>query len=888
LTTRSRDLSAFYELIYNPSYTPSRSADAHIERVEVDGEPTFVLTKGRTGEYYEVDEATNTVWGLLDGNMTVAEITARADKAGSSLTEKEVRGIIVSLAEEGTIESTEPELEQKRVQLVSAFQVDVSLVKDCSKALAGFFKVTRRLAKRGEFPIAVGVILVGVALFAGEFVRIFSNTSIFDIEGSALIGLLFYSLLVLSPVYALHELAHAAACDFYGGKPGSLGTGLYYLSPFFFVDTTDSWRLSRRARIMISLAGPVVEMFVASFFVIWSYFLGPSFLKNVLQISAFLCFYGSLLNLSPIMETDGYYITTEVVKMPNLRDETFAYLKRLALSKLGGRASVGRVSARARRIFFAFAAITLAWTAVFAYTTLNFMYVYGADALRAFNSLLQTATGVQAFDPTMVGVNLAALTYFGLFLAGFGVMGVVYYRRARLTGVKLETIHDKRVSVLLPVPSFIDREKASRFVESVKRTAGKFSRSNSVTLEPPLCVAVLKLGRTDQSLDQIRAEMQKVEQEFRSLHDRFLLKNLSSAAGASRRPAFTRNLDMLVDQFPAAERAQAESSVSESLRGQDLRLQYLLQSSFGTLWTLELTPEDYKRINRALLPSLIAEDLGFAGFGGELEAFKKHTVLGADTLAQLSAQIEKESKEVSKRPELYQLTAFLEPVKSRLVFAGRTDVVEGSVVWLGGLFLYQAWTGYISRILEDATLGLRSIRLVPSISLTKTQAARLSDQELELIKEDLVRTEELAKAADESTARLTSTFESANNFHDALASLVEDEAFDIGLYHPILNANGKLLSGVNERIKDFQTEVSRIRKVLGSSAEEVRAESSRRSSEASSLARNPLRSIIGSLSGRLSKRASSKRSPVFDSEVKLMFATTRLLLEVVVGSDIIL
>jgi putative peptide zinc metalloprotease protein len=888
LSTRSRDLSAFYELIYNPSYAPSRSNDAHIERLEVDGKPTFVLAKESTGEYYEVDEATNTVWGLLDGSRTVGTISSEAEKAGVSLSEKEVQDIVISLAEEGTIESTEPEVEQKRIQVVSALHVDVNLLKDCSKSLARFFRVTRRLARKGELPIAVGIVFVGVVLFAGTFVHIFSNTSIFDIEGSALIGLLFYQLLVLSPVYAIHELSHAAACDYYGGKPRSLGTGLYYLAPFFFVDTTDSWRLPRRARIMIHLAGPLVEMVVASGFVFWSYFLGPGFGKNLLLISAFLCFYGSLLNLSPIMETDGYYLVSEVVKMPNLRDETYAFLRRFTLGKLGRPSAVRRVSARNKRIFLAFATVTVAWIVVFAYTTLNFMYVYGADALRALTFLLQTANRVRPLDPMLVGVNIAALAYFGLFLAGFGVMGVVSYRKVRMKGVKLETIHDKRVSVLLPVPSFIGRQKASEFVERAKKTSGKFSRSYSVTLEPPLCVAALKLGRTDESLDQTRAEMQRLEQAFRSIHGDFLVKNLSSAVGAARRPAIAESLEMLAGQFPVDEKKGAETSASEFLREQDRRLQYLLQSAFGTLWTLELSPEDYRRINRGLLPSLIAEDLGVTGFAGELEAFKKHTVLGADTLVMLSAEIEQESKEVSRRPELYQLTAFLEPVKSRLVFAGRTAMVEGSIVWLGGLFLYQAWTGYIGEVLEDATLGLRSIRLVPSISMTKTQTAKLSDHELGLIKEDHDRMAQLVKASEESIVKLTSTLDSASNFHESLGSIVENEAFDIGLYRPILTANGKHLTGIRERIKDFQTELSRIRKVLDTSAAEVKAEYFRRASGAQVHEETPFRSLTVFLSGGRFGTSSRTRSPVFDNQVKLMFATTKLLYGAVIGSDIVL
>ena len=888
MSTRSRDLSAFYELIYNPSYSPSRSDNAHIEKLEIDGKPTFVLMKESTGEYYEVDEVTNAVWNLLNGRKTIRDISVEVTKTDSPISEKEVRDIVVSLAEEGTIESTEPEIEQKRVELVSAFQLDVRLLKDCSKSLAGFFKVTRRLIRKQELTVAIAIGIVGVVLFSGTFIRIFSNTSIFEVEGSTLIGLLFYGLLVLSPAYAVHELSHAAVCDYYGGRPRALGTGLYYLAPFFYVDTSDSWRLPRRARIMISTAGPLVDVVIASLLTIWSYFVAPGFGRNLLQISAFLCFYGTLVNLSPVIETDGYYILTELVKVSNLRDESFGYIKKVVLSKLGRSASVGRRGARERRTFLAFVIIAVAWFVLFAYTTANFMYVYGADAYRAFSSLSQTLLRTRPFDPTAVGVNLAALAYFGLFLGGFGVMGVVSYGKVRMKGAKLETIHDKRVSAFLPLPSFISRQNAQELVKRADKAASKLSRSYSVTLEPPLCVAAIKLGRVDQSLDETRADMQRTEQVFRSLHSEFLSRSLTSARSSSKREIMAVNLTTLARQFPTFEKRGAIVSVSKFLKRRDERMLYLFQSAFGTVWTLELSPDDYKRINRAIFPSLIAEDLGVTDLAGEVEAFKKQTVLGASAMAMLASEIEEESKEVRKRPELYQITALLEPVKSRLVFLGRTDKVEGSVVWLGGLFLYQAWTSFISEVLDEATLGLRSIRLGPSVSITKTQAANLQDQELELLRQDLERMEELSKAAEGSLTSLEGTYESAKSFHELLSSLVSDETFDIGLYKPILSANSKHLEGITDQIREFQIEFGKVRKALDTSAAEVVAEYSRRTSSVSASKKNPFGRAGRLVWARLSGDGNRTRTPAFDRQVKLMLAASRFLYDVVIGGDAIL
>jgi hypothetical protein len=288
------------------------------------------------------------------------------------------------------------------------------------------------------------------------------------------------------------------------------------------------------------------------------------------------------------------------------------------------------------------------------------------------------------------------------------------------------------------------------------------------------------------------------------------------------------------------------------------------------------------------LPSLIADDIGTTDLPGELEEFKKHRVLGSDVIAKLSSEIEEESTEVYKRPEVYQVTAYLEPMKSRLVFVGRTDKIEGPVVWLGGLYLYQAWTSYIGSALEDAALGLRSIRLSRSTPLTKVQMARLPMRELAKLERDFNRMESLTKLVDDAMAKIESTYESAVNFHETLDSLVSDETFDVGLYRPIMSTNSRHLEGVREKFESFRTEFGRVSKRIATLAAEAREELARRASGAPSDKSLFSRFLEEARSSRLIGGASKDRSPAYDAEVKQMFATSRLVYGVVITSDIIL
>ena len=887
MAIESRDVSAIYEILYNPAYRPRASPSAHVEELTVDGQPSFVLMKEAEAEYYDIDAKTNTVWRLLDGKKTIQEIFNQAKKTDETLTEKEVKEIVVSLADEGIIESTEAKVRRSRVELASAFQLDIHILKDSSKSLAGLFRITRSLIRREELPIALAVAALGFVLFYSSFLHIFADPSVFQVAGSTVLGFFFFELLVMLPVYAVHELAHAAVCDYCGAKPREIGTGLYYLAPYFYCDTSDSWRLSRRARIMISLAGPLSTVTISALLVFWSYFVPAGTEQNILRVAAFFGYYGSLINFSPVIETDGYYILADILNIPNLRDEAFSYIKRTFRRAFGRPVPAVRQSARRVRIIAFYSAISVLWLAYFAYTTLWLVFIYGRDTYSAVLNLALTLGRVRAFDLTSVGVNVATISYFGLFMVGFVVMGIVASRNIRMRGVRLETIHDKRVSAFLPFPSSLQRSGSSDLAARAKKVAAANAHSYSVTVEPPLCVAALKLGRVDQSLEDMRGEMRRIEQSFRSLHREFILGHRGPDAFPTRK-AMAENLIRLARQFPQAERRRAASAVSHFLRRQDSNLGNLLQSAFGTVWTLELSPGDYTRIKNRIFPSLIAEDIGTTDLPGELEEFKKQMVLGSDALAQLSSEIEEQSKEVYKKPEVYQATAYLEPMKSRLVFVGRTERVTGSVVWLGGLYLYQAWASYISTILDDAAIRLRSIRLSRATPLTKVQIAKLRDQELAVLSEDVERMEALTKTVEGAISKIESTYESAINFNDSLDSLVSDETFDIGLYKPIMSSNSRHLEGVRDKFENFRSEFERVSKRLDGLGPEVREELARRASGPKSL-KGRFRGLLEAVrSSRLIGGSASRRTPAYDAEVKQMFATSRLVYGVVIASDIIL
>lgn len=115
----------------------------------------------------------------------------------------------------------------------------------------------------------------------------------------------------------------------FGRRVRSAGLGWHWLVFFVFVDTTDTWALGRRQRIAVSLAGPLTSSVLAglaSWAALWQRNL---FGTAALWQFALMANLSLLSNLNPLKARDGYYILSDLLERPNLRQRAFSALARL-------------------------------------------------------------------------------------------------------------------------------------------------------------------------------------------------------------------------------------------------------------------------------------------------------------------------------------------------------------------------------------------------------------------------------------------------------------------------------------------------------------------------------------------------------------------------------
>lgn len=132
-------------------------------------------------------------------------------------------------------------------------------------------------------------------------------------------GMWWHVMLAMAVVNVCHELGHATAVAALGGRPRRMGIALlYYVCPAFFCDVSSSWRLARRDRAVVALAGVIVNAAVACLAVLagsadlaaQSEFWWRLAFANILTI---------VLNLMPFLRLDGYLLLLAFVDEPYVR-----------------------------------------------------------------------------------------------------------------------------------------------------------------------------------------------------------------------------------------------------------------------------------------------------------------------------------------------------------------------------------------------------------------------------------------------------------------------------------------------------------------------------------------------------------------------------------------
>jgi putative peptide zinc metalloprotease protein len=202
------------------------------------------------------------------------------------------------------------------------------------KALSACFRIRLPIARPTQFaerltrrlwflftPAATilyfATILLAVAIVGVRFAEFRSEIPTLSILlSTANLPWLFVMFVV---VKMLHEFGHIVACSNFGAKVRDCGFLLLFFTPVLYTNVSDSWILPRRSRMMISMAGILVELGLAAIFVVLWWISEAGQVRYLLMNGILLCTVSTLLfNGNPLLKFDGYFVLADLIRCPNL------------------------------------------------------------------------------------------------------------------------------------------------------------------------------------------------------------------------------------------------------------------------------------------------------------------------------------------------------------------------------------------------------------------------------------------------------------------------------------------------------------------------------------------------------------------------------------------
>src|SRR4051794_18965585 len=226
---------------------------------------------------------------------------------------------------------------------------------------------------------------------------------------------------------AFHEIGHAAACRYGGGRPGGMGAGIYMVWPAFYTDVTDAYRLPRPARLRTDLGGIYFNAVLAV--ITLGVYLATG--VDVLLLLIGLQMLEIVKNLSPVIRADGYHVLSDATGVPDLYAHMGPTLKRLLPWK---RQEASSLKGWARVLVTGWVLVIVPILLAMAFSAILLFPKIGASSW-ASGSHLASAIPEKTTSGDVFGVLASVIRLFGRALPG--VRGaVVASRLLRVTARK--------------------------------------------------------------------------------------------------------------------------------------------------------------------------------------------------------------------------------------------------------------------------------------------------------------------------------------------------------------------------------------------------------------------------------------------------------------------
>jgi hypothetical protein len=124
----------------------------------------------------------------------------------------------------------------------------------------------------------------------------------------------------------------------YGRRVREFGfTFLHGFVPTFYVDVTDVFMTSQRARVVTAVSGALVHLVLGALWFLVAVQVPSGFLQGFAAASGMIQWQAFVIALYPFcfIEMDGYHVLVDVLGVPTLKSDAISYAGALARGRAG-------------------------------------------------------------------------------------------------------------------------------------------------------------------------------------------------------------------------------------------------------------------------------------------------------------------------------------------------------------------------------------------------------------------------------------------------------------------------------------------------------------------------------------------------------------------------
>jgi putative peptide zinc metalloprotease protein len=327
-----------------------RRTDLIVQPQTYQGRDYWVIKDPISLKYYRFEEEEHALLSMMDGQSSPDQIKRKFDYkyAPQKITMQELYQFIGMLYRSSLLVSNAPgqgiEL-QKRGQKNRSAERRQSLTNILAIRYKGFDPdpLLNRMIKWVGWFFTWPAFFVALMLGIGALSLIITQFEIFQAKLPSFQEFFaaknwFWLALVMALTKVLHEFGHGLACKKFGGQCHEMGVMLLVLTPCLYANVSDSWLLkSKWKRAFIAAAGMYVELVLSSVAVFVWWFSTPGMVNQLALNVIFISSVSTLIfNANPLLRYDGYYILSDLLEIPNLRQKATTILQRTCGSVLLG------------------------------------------------------------------------------------------------------------------------------------------------------------------------------------------------------------------------------------------------------------------------------------------------------------------------------------------------------------------------------------------------------------------------------------------------------------------------------------------------------------------------------------------------------------------------